>query len=175
VSAQGDLVGHAEFCRVIEVDEATFIKLYQAEIKAFYELTNSAMKVFGYLVQELKPNKDKFFLSMQECLTYTQYKNKKDVYEGITGLLEAGIIARGLQAGEYFINPLICFNGNRARFAREYVKKKKTATADLNQLPIFDPAGVPATLPDLQPGSIAASFGGQAARFEQEGRPGKAA
>ncbi len=94
----------------------------------------NAMRVFGYLVKHLLPNKDRFTLYMDQCLLTTGYRHKKDVYVGIVGLIGLGIIARSKYPGEYFINPLICFNGSRVTFAKQYVKKKKEV--DRNQLPL---------------------------------------
>ena len=51
-------------------------------------------------------------------------------------MLKAGIIARGKNDNIYFVNPLIIWNGDRARFVTEYVKKskKKKPISDPNQL-----------------------------------------
>jgi hypothetical protein len=49
-------------------------------------------------------------------------------------LIEAGIIARTRYHYQYFINPLIVFNGDRVTFAKTYIKKKKDK--ELSQKPI---------------------------------------
>ena len=61
-------------------------------------------------------------------------------FEGLTGLIEANIIARSNHHLKYYINPLVVFNGDRVTFAKTYVKKKKEKEeAAKNQLDLFDP------------------------------------
>ena len=69
-------------------------------------------------------------------MTYTEYKTKESVYQGLAQLLKAEIIARGPSDSFYFINPLVAFNGNRVTYAKTYVKKKKEK--DPNQTNLFD-------------------------------------
>jgi hypothetical protein len=62
---------------------------------------------------------------MNDCLEYTKYKHRKDVMNGLAGLIDAGIIARSEYEFEYFLNPMVVFNGDRVTFAKTYIKKKK--------------------------------------------------
>ena len=83
------------------------------------------------------------YFDLQECLAYTKYNSKTMVYRGLAELVNGGIIARGKNDNVYFINPLIIWNGDRARFVTEYVKKskKKKQLEDKNQLTIDFPDG----------------------------------
>lgn len=47
-------------------------------------------------------------------------------YRGIKELIEKRIIAKTNEKNWYFINPAIVFNGDRARFVSEIIKKKET-------------------------------------------------
>ena len=47
------------------------------------------------------------------------------VYRGIKELIEKRIIAKTNEKNWYFINPAIVFNGDRARFVSEIIKKKE--------------------------------------------------
>lgn len=133
----GEMLGQTTFMRRIEVDEDQFAKLYLAQFQAFFDLTTAGIRVFGYIMTCMKPRKDMILFDREECLEFTKYKGVESVYRGLTELLKAGIIARGKTDNLYFINPLIVFNGDRARFVHEYVKKprkQKKQLDDPNQL-----------------------------------------
>lgn len=138
VDSFGNPSGHTSFIRQIEVDEEQFTKFYLSQFSAFFDLKNTAIKVFGYIMTQLQPKKDMFPFFMQDCLEYTGYKNHKSVNEGLAELLNAKIIARGVNEYFYFINPMIAFNGDRVTFAKTYVKKQKGKAIDPNQIDLLD-------------------------------------
>lgn len=141
----GEMVGQTTFMRRIEVDEDKFTKLYLDQFQAFFDLTTAGIRVFGYIMTCMRPRNDMILFDREQCQEYTHYKAVESVYKGLTELVKAGIIARGSSDNLYFINPLIAFNGDRARFVHEYVKKpKKTKKVieDPNQLRLdFDGDG----------------------------------
>ena len=63
----GELKGHAQFIRQIEVDEEQFAKIYLSQFSAFFELKPQAIKVFGYVLNQLVPNKDEFVFFLEDC------------------------------------------------------------------------------------------------------------
>ena len=138
VDNHGQVLGHTQFVRQIEVDEAQFAKFYLSNFSAFFDLKPSAVRVFGYVLRELKPNKDHFHIDFDEMLEVTNYKNKSSLYEGLASLVQNEIIARGKNEYHYFINPMVVFNGNRITFAKTYVKKNKPKEIDPNQLNLLD-------------------------------------
>lgn len=121
----GELLGHTQFIRQIEVDEDKFAKLYLTRFPQFFDLKPQAIRVFGYILNQLIPNRDEFIFDREECMIYTGYKSDKSVFIGLTELLKSEIIARGSKDYKYFINPMVVFNGNRISFVDTYVKKKK--------------------------------------------------
>ncbi|MEN5059090.1 RepA protein [Sphingobacterium kitahiroshimense] len=138
-SSTGEILGHTQFIRQIEVDEQQFAKLYLSNFSAFFDLKPQAIKVFGYILNQLVPNKDEFIFDREECMEYTGYKSDKSVFIGLTSLLNNDIIARGKTDYRYYINPMIAFNGNRITFAKTYIKKQKaTKLTDPNQMSLLD-------------------------------------
>jgi hypothetical protein len=121
----GEIRGHTAFIRQIEVDEQEFVKFYLREFKAFCGLSEKAMKIFNYILNQLKPNSDEFLFIMADCMEETGYKTKPSIYSGLTELIQSEVIAKGKTDILYFINPMMIFNGNRLTFARTYVKKTK--------------------------------------------------
>ena len=120
----GEVVGHTTFIRQIEVDEAQFTKLYLSQFEAFFDLNKQALKVFGYIINSIKPKRDEFYFSMNKCLEYTGYKQRNAVNSGIAQLIKSEIIARSVEPNWYFINPLVFFNGDSISYMKTYVKKK---------------------------------------------------
>ncbi|EHA9991508.1 replication/maintenance protein RepL, partial [Bacteroides uniformis] len=115
------------FIRQIEVDEEQFTKLYLSNFAAFFDLSQAAIRVFGYFMTCMKPKNDLIIFNRKKCLEYTKYKTDKAVYKGLAELVKAEIIARGPADNLWFINPLIVFNGDRVTFAKTYVRKKTLA------------------------------------------------
>lgn len=131
-------VFQTSFIRRIEVDEDQFTKIYLSEFNAaFFDLSQSAIRVFGYIMTCMKPKKDMIVFDRKKCMEYTKYKSEKAIYKGLAELVAAEIIARGPADNLWFINPLVVFNGDRASYTREIIKKKKThpkKEEDKNQL-----------------------------------------
>lgn len=130
----GEINGHSAFMRIVEVDESRFAKLYLAELGALWELGKPAIRVFTYIATCLIPNKDRIFFDLDDCMKYTGYKNHRSVFSGLSQLIDHGILARTTKHWQYFINPMIVFNGSRVTFAKTYVKKKKEADPNQMQL-----------------------------------------
>ena len=128
-SSTGDTgeVFKTSFIRQIEVDEEQFAKLYLANFAAFFNLSQSAIRVFGYILTCMKPKNDMIIFDRRKCLEYTQYKSDKAIYKGLAELVQSEIIARGPNEYNWFINPLIVFNGDRVSFTKTYVRKKTLA------------------------------------------------
>jgi len=104
-----------------EVDNEKFAKIYLSQIQALFDLTLCGIRVFGYFATTSKINADKAFFDLEECMKFTNYKNKQSVYNGIKELLERGFIARTKSPNIYYINICIFFNGNRMVVIKEYV------------------------------------------------------
>lgn len=133
----GEVSGHTAFMQFVEVDEKQFAKLYLSNIAAFWDLSKPAIKVFTYIISNIRPNQDRLYFILEECIEYTGYKSKTMIFNGLAALLENRIIARGRTSFEFFINPMVAFNGNRITFAKTYVKKKAKQQFNDKQLDLF--------------------------------------
>lgn len=126
-----EVLGFTRFIRQIEVDEEQFAKLYLSNFAAFFDLSQAAIRVFGYILTCLKPKNDLIIFNRKKCLEYTKYKTDKAIYKGLAELVNAEIIARGPADNLIYINPLIVFNGDRVTFAKTFVKKKKKSQPEI--------------------------------------------
>lgn len=127
VNADGEPVGHSTFVQLVKVDEDKFAKLFLAHFQVFFNLSNAGIRVLGYILQCMRPKKDMVAFSVRDCQEFTHYKSKAMVYKGLTELLSCGVIARGMEDWQYYINPLIVFNGDRVTFVNEYIKANDKA------------------------------------------------
>ncbi|TCV04141.1 hypothetical protein EDC54_1119 [Samsonia erythrinae] len=115
-----------------EVDKEEFIKLYTSQIKAYFDLTKTAYKVFFIFLRIYQDaiGKDHFYLSCKKAMSLAEkidhfVLSESIFYRGIKELIEKKIIAKTNEKNWYFINPAIVFNGDRARFVSEIIKKKE--------------------------------------------------
>lgn len=115
-----------------EVDKEEFIKLYTSQIKAYFDLTKTAYKVFFIFLRIYQDSigKDHFYLSCKKAMSLAEkidhfILSESIFYRGIKELIEKRIIAKTNEKNWYFINPAIVFNGDRARFVSEIIKKKE--------------------------------------------------
>lgn len=122
IDDNGAILGNTVFMRNKVVDSEQFAKFFFAGFKAFFDLKPASIKVFGYILKQLKPNQDSFRFYVEECCEETGYV-KMTVYRALGELCAAEIIARGKDERDYFINPMVVFNGDRVTFATTYINK----------------------------------------------------
>lgn len=122
VNNNGELLGNTVFMRNKVVDEGKFAKFFFEGFKAFFDLKPASIKVFSFILRQLRPNSDEFFFYIDECMDATGY-GRATIYKSLGELCAAEIIARGRTEYNYFINPLVVFNGDRVTFATTYINK----------------------------------------------------
>ncbi len=133
----GVITGQSAFIQYVEVDERQFAKLYLSNLAAFWDLSKPAIRVFTYIMSNIKPNQDTIDFILEDCLEYCQYKSRKPIFQGLADLLHKEIIARGRTQWQYFINPIITFNGDRVLFAKGLIRKKIKKQVTEEQLTLF--------------------------------------
>jgi hypothetical protein len=131
MTSDGEVAGHSSFLRRIQVDEDKFAKLFISQIGALWDLKKPSLKVLSYILSTIKPNEDRVFFDVRDCLEYCGWSASQSLYNGLLGLINAKIIARTNRSNFYYINPAIVFNGSRVTFITQYEKKKKN-----NPIPI---------------------------------------
>ncbi|AVT59759.1 hypothetical protein OA04_32360 [Pectobacterium versatile] len=124
-----------------EVDKEEFIKLYTSQIKAYFDLTKTAYKVFFIFLRIYQDaiGKDHFYLSCKKAMSLAEkidhfVLSESIFYRGIKELIEKRIIAKTNEKNWYFINPAIVFNGDRARFVSEIIKKKEIIEGQMDSV-----------------------------------------
>lgn len=125
----GEIEGLTEVAQVIEVDEGQFVKLFTKDLAIWFDLNKPGYRVFGALitvVQQGSIGRDIVYFDYESEVVKSFSMSKQTFYRGLEELLKKGFIARHKSVGWYFINPSMFFNGNRARFIKEYRVKDHT-------------------------------------------------
>lgn len=130
----GEVGGTVAIKRVEEVDNETFIKIYIGQIRDLFSLKQNAMKVLSYIITITPINKDKIIFDIDECKAFTGYSSTTTITDGLSILVENGIVARSEKSIVYYINPNIFFNGDRLILVNEYRRKTPAKKIDNNQL-----------------------------------------
>jgi hypothetical protein len=123
----GEIEGITEIAQIVDVDEGQFIKLFTKDLAIWFDLNKVGMRVFGALltvVQNSSIGRDLVYFDHSSQSSKDFNITKASFYRGMDELLEKGFIARHKSAGWYFTNPSMFFNGNRARFVKEYRVKQ---------------------------------------------------
>ena len=129
----GQIEGVTEIAQIVEVDEGQFVRLFTKDLAIWFDLNKAGMRVFGVLltvVQNSAIGRDLVYFDHGSEIAKAFKITKTTFYRGIEELLEKGFIARHKSVGWYFTNPAMFFNGNRARFIKDYRVRK--------QLDIYD-------------------------------------
>ena len=109
-----------------KADNERFIIFYRRNIKMIFDLSATSFKVFEYILDVLKPNKDTIIFNAMECKKRIGWRHKKSVYDGLYELLDKEMLARTETKNLYYINVAVFFNGNRF----EYIKRMKKREGD---------------------------------------------
>ncbi|EPO2503512.1 hypothetical protein ACT8N9_004691 [Escherichia coli] len=124
--------------QVQEVDKEEFMKIFTGQIKLYFDLSQTAFKLFFIIIgiYQKAIGKDEIYLSLEEAkeesLKYDYSLSKAVYYRAIKELIEKNIIAKSNKRYIFFINPAVVFNGDRAKFVKEIkIKKEKIANEKL--------------------------------------------
>lgn len=134
VSKNGDST-ETYFTNVVqkkEVDKEEFIKLFTSQIRVYFDLTKTAYKVFFIVLNlyQKEIGRDEVYLTCKKAQNIAKALDNFELstpvyYKGLNELIEKKIIAKSTEKYIYFINPAVFFNGDRARFVTEIIKKKE--------------------------------------------------
>ena len=121
----GEVVGETAMMRFKKVDTEQFTKIYCTKIKSFFNMTESAGKVFEYTLLTLEKNKDQIYLYEGDIAGYTGL-SERSCSRAINVLIENKILARTVRPYWYFINPTLFFNGDRLALIDIYERETKS-------------------------------------------------
>lgn len=148
----GEHIAGAQIRRVELVDSEKFVKLYVANLDAFFDLKPGTIRIMTAVLSEVADARnahgDTIYLNYNRVKEYFESKDMKaparpTFFSAMAEMVEKGFVAPSVDTNLWFINPTIFFNGDRIRFVNEYVRVKKTrlqALEDAGQQALpFDP------------------------------------
>ena len=116
-----DFTGIVKADRNLLVTDVTpFVKFFKGSFMHIVILNNPALRMLGFIVEFMHPNKDFIALPVMEVLEYCRYKSRTSrmlYYQGIKELLKNNIVSPKASSikNEYWINPNLFFNGDRRK------------------------------------------------------------
>lgn len=133
-TATGEVAAIAAHHIIEEVDDAQFVKVFAAGIKAIYDLSRTAVRVFHVVLEVYQGEPmsggfaDSIYLaSFQGLLNGKALGMSDDTWQrGLKELLAKGFLAPR-QPSLFWVNPNMFFKGDRVLFLREYVRKSSSA------------------------------------------------
>jgi hypothetical protein len=139
-SETGEQLAEATFYEIEEVDDSQFVKIFANFFSTQHGLSKSGREVLNYIMTEIEARRDTVQIRAEKAMSFLGYATHKPLYRGLADLLNNDVIARTKWTDEYFINPLIMFNGDRVAYAKMYVRKKtkQVRERDPNQIDMFD-------------------------------------
>jgi len=116
-----------------KVESEQFTKIFNNHMKMLFDLSQSALKVFGYICSCLEMNKDKVVFDIGECMKYTGYSSEKTIISAKAELLEKEFIAKTSVTNVFYINIALVFNGDRLVIIEDYYKGNENDSIQKNE------------------------------------------
>ena len=145
----GEAEDVAQIVKFQEVDPSKFIKVFTENIGQWFGLKPSGHKINLFIMETMQETiqGDQIYINYHKVSSFYEKYNgmienknhkmkmisKAAYHRAIEELIEKDFIARTEQINMYFLNPNIYFNGDRARFAMEIRKKKKSKQDELEE------------------------------------------
>ena len=125
-----------QITKYIAADREGFVKLYTAQLDAFFELKANARKVVKYVIHmhQQNPNKHRVTLHPAYAADDGYEMAKSSWYDGINELIEKKFIAAAQAQNDFYLNPAIFFNGDRTRLVVELRRSDQKQRENLERL-----------------------------------------
>lgn len=116
-----------QITKMISADREGFVKLYTAQIDAFFELSKAGRAVIKYLIwlHQKEANHHLFYLHLDRVKEAGMTIGKTAWYDGISDLIQRKIVAPSTLPNMFYLNPAVFFNGDRTRLVVEVRKIRK--------------------------------------------------
>lgn len=126
----GEITGVTEITQVVSVDSASFVKLYTNDLAGFFDLSRAGVKALAIFIAAVQEKIGTDLIFIPASLFKTRAVSRTVFYRGVDELIEKKFIAKHVSDMWYFINPNLIFNGDRARFVRDYRRNKNAEVSE---------------------------------------------
>lgn len=111
----GELVG-ASFVVYKRVDREPFIKLFSGSLDLYMTFSGVTCRLMFYVMSVLGMGDDFVLLRYGVIVDELCLMSRGGYYVAIRELLDAGVIARGMNIDVFWVNPAKLFNGSRMTY-----------------------------------------------------------
>lgn len=87
-------------------------------------LSMTGKRIVKFIFDYIGIRNNNVILTTECCMKACGFKNRKSVRDGIIELLDKNILTRSSAKYQYWVNPIVMFNGDRIEFIREYRYEK---------------------------------------------------
>ena len=84
------------------------------------KVSATGKRILKFIFDYLGVKDNKVIITTECCMKSCGFKNRKSVRDGIIELLDKNILTRSSAKYQYWVNPIVMFNGDRIEFIREY-------------------------------------------------------
>lgn len=111
----------SEMSQTQEWEKDKYIKVYVDDpiINLYKELTPASCKLVLYVQLNLLYNTDQIELNTEDCMRFLGVESRTTYYKYLQELVDNAILSK-CKGSNYWINPLLIFNGNRIEYYREH-------------------------------------------------------
>ena len=131
--------GGTAFYKKKIVDDNNYIKVFKKNLKEMFELSNSALKLFHYFMEQMdfKDREGMIYMSLEDAIAFCEYEESSRplIYKGLTELILKGFICKTNRPWTFYLNPKYAHNGDRVLMFQEYVKKSSIVKNTPRELP----------------------------------------
>jgi hypothetical protein len=101
------------------LDKTPFLRIYKPALIRLPRLSQSGLKIFSILFDELEFNSSKIYIFKDDILEKCGWNTDKPYYQGIASLVENEFFACSHSPNIYFINPTMIFKGDRTTLLKD--------------------------------------------------------
>lgn len=101
------------------LDKTPFVRIYKPAFIRLPRLSQSGIKIFSILFDELIFNGSEIYIFKDDILEKCGWNTDKPYYQGMASLVENEFLACSHSPNIYFINPTMIFRGNRTTLLKD--------------------------------------------------------
>ena len=113
VNEKGEKIANVVYAKETEFDKTPFVKLYHYDLRYINDFTKDGIKLFTYILYNLKYNIDTIILDAKLLVEAGVFSSPKYFYKGLRDVLDAQVVAKTTTSSIYYINPQKIYVGER--------------------------------------------------------------
>jgi len=113
------------FHRTKYLSTTEYYNIYKQKVREQHKLSKSEVELLFYIASIIKSDTNHFFLIIEDAKEAMNYSGTA-IYMALKGLLQKGIMVRGITNKDYYINPKYIFNKTEFSTNEIYEREQHT-------------------------------------------------